>query len=365
MCVAGSVLAMGVAGPAVASSAHPAMPAPGWRVVKTFAGGCGDVKAVTATGPNGAWATGDWRPCDGGLPVPLIGRWDGFSWQRLRPPSHFGSLASLGFIGTAVAALSSTYAWTFVQGGDESFAVLWNSGRWRAYRLTRTTTTFTSAVVFSRTNAWVFGRAGHNGQGFALRFNGRAWRQVPIPVMPIAAAEPQPSNMWVVGTARPGFGGRRMLAHWTGGRWRTIPFPNLNVPSFDVFPRSIVWDNNNGAWVSGDTAPSDSAPTGQLLHWTGKVWVDVVAPFQADGLEPLAHDGQGGLWMTVAQNCGDRCQYQEMANYSASGVWSQTAVEARYVDVLAMRLIPGTTSVWAGGIAGQGTDSAVILKFGF
>jgi hypothetical protein len=40
-------------------------------------------------------------------------------------------------------------------------------------------------------------------------------------------------------------------------------------------------------------------------------------------------------------------------------------IAAQYVDVLALRLIPGTASVWAGGVAGQGSDNAVILKFGF
>jgi len=218
--------------------------------------------------------------------------------------------------------------------------------------------------VFGQANAWVFGRSGAGGQGFAFRFNGQSWRRVAIPVRPTAVAAPQPGNIWVAGPAQPGSFGRK-LAHWTGSGWRTVAFPDLGAPSSAVFARSIVWDSARGAWISGNLAPSGSAPTGMLLHWTGKVWVDVSPPFQANDFRPLSHDGEGGLWMTLADNCGGRCQYEDMANLDSSGTWTESSIAAQYVDVLAMRLIPGTASVWAGGVAGQGSDNAVILKFGF
>jgi hypothetical protein len=341
------------------------MPVQGWQLVKTFTAGCGKVEAMTSTGSFDAWATGEIGPCNGGLPVPLIANYDGFSWQRVFPPSHFGPLSSRGFTGAAVAALSNSYAWTFVQSCCAGFALLWNNGQWRINRLTQTSTTFTSAVVFSRSNVWAFGRDTVHNDGFAFHFNGRVWRQVPIPVMPIASAEPAPSRIWVVGTAKPGFRGQRTIAHWTGRSWRTIPLPNLQVSQgFTVQPRSIVGDGGNGVWVSGvlsDGYPPDSA--GFLLHWTGSVWVDIDTPFQSQGLEPLAHDGNGGLWMGLSANCGGRCQYRQMANRDGSGNWLLTTLPVQYVDVSAMRWVPGTANVWAGGSAGRQSENAVILEY--
>lgn len=155
--VAGCVLAVAAAGPVAASPLRRAA-TPGWRVAHVFGGGCGDVEAVTAVAANAGWAAGSMGQCSGStFAEPLIARWDGRSWQQLRPPSQFiNPPGQVPLSGTAVAALSTSYAWTFLSDeGSDSYALLWNSGHWRVYRLTRTIATFGSAVVFSPSDAWV------------------------------------------------------------------------------------------------------------------------------------------------------------------------------------------------------------------
>ena len=103
-----------------------------------------------------------------------------------------------------------------------------------------------------------------------------------------------------------------------------------------------------------------------LLHWTGSGWVDVKLPFQTRGLGPLSHDGHGGLWIaSVPPAC---CVALNMAHYNA-GRWSvmPVAVPADGVTVTAMRLIPRTGSVWAGGYLVSGTNGdmfSAMLKYG-
>src|SRR5215472_6916131 len=107
-----------VAGTAAASAARPARSdaSPGWRVVKTWGCGNGAVNSVTSVGPRSGWATGYLTLCSSHRQDLLIARWDGRSWRQVRPPAGFAGGKSV-FVGHAVAALSASYAWTFVDRG--------------------------------------------------------------------------------------------------------------------------------------------------------------------------------------------------------------------------------------------------------
>lgn len=349
--LAGMVLAVGGAMPGAQAVPAVRSSTPGWRLVKTLGCPGGFVRTITATGPRGAWAAGTtFCPNE----EPLIARWNGRSWQQLRPPSRFATFGAFD-----VAALSSTYAWTFPGG---KFALLWNNGRWRLYRLAHHVLEINSAVAFSPSDAWAFasGLTGPN----AFRFDGKAWRQVPIPVHPQAAAAPQPRNIWAVGplaTGHPGYGSYG-LAHWTG-HWETIPFPNLHLSSGQfVYQAWVVSDNSGGAWVAADVgAPDFRFPVaGLLLRWTGRTWGQVKIPYQVQSIGPLAHDGHGGLWIATGPGSG-----VHLLHYSASKAWSSTALSRYVYAVNSLRLIPGTSSVWAGAqLYPADGPSALIFKYG-
>jgi len=381
--VIGAVLVIGVGWPAASATRMAAARTPGWRAVQYF-GQCtsAGVQSVTATGPAGGWAAGQaWRfQCD--QPGLMIARWDGRAWQDLRPPAAFGVTPSGESIGHAVAALSPTYAWTFVNRASfphpavESFALLWRNGHWRTFRLADGATFF-SAVAFSRSNAWAFGGIGTNVfsptqlDSYAVRYDGKRWRSVPIPVLPMGTAAPSPSNIWAVGPAP---GDVYKLAHWNGRRWRTAALPFLKDVTGSYSSASVVSDGSGGAWVAAGTQTFNNQDEyvpagGALLHWAGGTWHEAHVPFTTVGLGPLSRDGHGGLWVASyrAAQC-TACDYLEMGRYRARH-WSLSRLRVPGATVTAMRLIPGTTSVWAsasGALAsdGQSDTIGVIFKYG-
>ena len=363
--VAAVVLALGAAMPAATAVPQVSSATPGWRLVKTF--GCGEgVVVVTAHDPRGAWATG-FTTCPSFSP--LIARWNGRSWQQLQAPLRFASYGA----GPA-ASLSSTYAWTFPAG---RFALLWNNGRWRWYRLSHHSLFVDAAVAFSRSDAWSFEWEDGPGQRYAFHFDGHAWRRMLMPVSPQEAAAPGPHNIWAVGPLPkyPDYS----LAHWTGRHWRAIPLPSLHLPVYHYIEAWVVSDGSAGAWVTADIGASDfQSPAVVLLHWTGRTWIQVTVPFQVDTLGPLAHDGHGGLWIasdlsqnghqaaTAASNIPRRAAFDwAMLHYSAAGTWSETVLPANVDSVYSMRLIPGTSSLWAGTqVVLRSHVIAAIFKYG-
>ena len=364
------------AGVLVVAAGWPAAAAvPGWRLVRQFTVCNSDgALAVTATSASNAWAAGQWSRFTTGNCGPeylLIAHWDGTSWSVLRSPAGYAS-----DVGTAVATLSTSYAWAFVSQGfppppsAPGSALLWQNGTWRAFPLAGGAQ-INSAVVFSRSNAWGFGeRFPTTGPvaAYAVHFNGQGWSAISVPVLPQGTASPAPDNIWAVGPLASATGQPipqpYALAHWTGSQWQTIPFPPLHLPKGEgVTDAWVVSDGAQGAWVAGDVRNrSSSIYRGVLLHWTGSTWDNVTIPFQTPGLGPLSSDGHGGLWIN--------CCLDKMAHYSGSR-WLPVEKVAIPVgedeSATAMRLIPGTSSVWASVIfvsTHDGSTSPGILKYG-
>jgi hypothetical protein len=354
-----AVLIACAAAPVAGATPAPATASSGWRVVKTFGCDLGDVLSVTSTGAREAWAGGYSTPCSPDAPTrALLARWDGSSWQQPPLPPKFG----LAYDGGAVAALSGSYLWTFPSYRSNTYAFLDRGGRWQTFRLAPTTD-ISSAVVFSRSNAWAFGVA-FVGRGvphpYAARFNGRTWRRVGIPVLPDAIAAPGPRNIWVVG---PDVKFNWVLAHWTG-RWQVVPLPD--PPSGTPISGAWVdWDHPHSAWVVVTLTPAVSTGSviGLLLHWTGSRWIDIRYPAKTCGFGPVAHDGHGGLW--IASTLCRSSPGTDMVHYSPADGWSRP-VPAGPVKIETMRHIPGTETVWAGGLERTHPNgfSAVILKYG-
>src|SRR5215472_4031748 len=235
---ASAVIAVGAWTPAArAGDEAAAAGPPGWRLIGQFGYGYGTLNSVMATSGNDAWTAGFWNG-----PVPKsdrqIAHWDGSSWQMSQLPSAFTDSDTATSTGTAVAALSSSYSWAFVnrafkpQQTVQSFALLRHAGGWETFRLADGST-ITSATALSQTDAWAFGSIA-TGQGtaaYTVHFNGKQWSRTPIPVVPEATAVPGPRNIWAVGpddsAAAYVIPRRFALAHWTG-RWHITQLPNLN-----------------------------------------------------------------------------------------------------------------------------------------
>lgn len=362
---AAATLALGAGMPVTHSAA------PRWRLVKTFGPCVSQLNAIAAPGPGAAWATG-FRDCPG--TQLLIARWDGRSWQDLRPPRPYAASEGL-----AVAGLSRSYAWTFPgfkPGQSKSVALQWHSGRWRAFALPGLAE-LEWAVAFSRSDAWTFGigtQGTHGPRSFAARWNGQAWLKAAVPVLPLALSAASPRDVWVVG-ATPGSPASQVeepnaLARSTG-TWHTVPFPDLHLSSSQWFipfgSTSVVPDHAAGAWVLVTFAPfSGPGRFSLLLHWTGTRWTHVKVPYTTNAVGPVARDGRGGLWLAAKPFCTCFRPGLEMIHYSAAGTWTKVFVPVpnELVDITSMRLISGTHSLWAAGQLGPPEALGAIFKYG-
>lgn len=185
-----------------------------------------------------------------------------------------------------------------------------------------------------------------------------------MPIQPAATAAPAPGNIWAIGPDTPSHASPWALAHWTG-RWKVVALPDP-PPGEQIFSGGVDWDNAHGAWVVASLIPKGSGNQygGLLLHWTGSRWVNIPYPYQTFGLGPFAHDGHGGFWI-ASQSCfAGSCT--DMVHYSPARGWSRPVSIGPFF-IRAMRLIPRTGSVWAGGtrwLAAIEKESAVILKYG-
>jgi hypothetical protein len=172
-------------------------------------------------------------------------------------------------------------------------------------------------------------------------------------------------------------GGRALAFIATALRACTLDHPVAD----DALPRSasrrrlfrgvsVVADGSDGAFVVADlvTPGSPGAGVPELLHWTGKAWKPVKLPIPVQELGPMAHDGHGGLWVAsvpASLNCSDECFNIDMLHRGAAGTWSMTIVQVDNLGLTAMRLIPGSTSLWASGSVSGGNDFApVMIKYG-
>ena len=369
--IAAALPAAGAAGGQVSAS-------PGWRVVKYF-GACqpAGARSVTATGARDAWSTGqEFRfPCKSESPGLLIAHWDGRTWRELSPPKEFSG-PSHEWYGTAVAALSASYSWTFVNRAlarsvaeeEQSFALLRSGHRWRAFRFADGLDV-NSAWVFSRSDAWAFGTFdgpvdASGPRVYAEHFNGRDWRPVTAPVTAFDAAFAGPRNIWVVGRVRQSAPGSLVaLVRWTGRWQKPILLPASIGPTAAHIWAAWVVPSAHGPWVAvRDWCCRE--PAAALLHWTGSRWQIIKVPFPTFGLGPLVRDGHGGLWIGSATCPG--CDANTIYHYSA-GTWSKAPLNSSRLNLTAMRLIPGTDSVWASAFGlphGHGGFIGAVLKYG-
>lgn len=356
------------AGNAAAQMAGP----PSWRIAQVVgarqANNLYEVSSVSAAGPRDAWAVGFACPSPCGPPTVLVEHWSGNGWHRLStPPLPSGVSLNLG---GAVAAASAPDAWIFpfVQGRTVDSTLAWHrvGSGWQKFRLTGFS--ITSAQDFGRTDVWAFGVGSISTPVYAYRFNGTRWRSAATPVAPQGTSATGPDDLWAVG---PRVGSDRhplALAQWTGSRWHTIGFPRLRLPSGVVvgFARVAALGPRD-VWVIGQLAKGMGLYPGQLLlHWNGSRWQRAVVPGRPSGLDYIASDGHGGLWIAGS---GPAPSVAPTFYHESNGRWNQIRIPSlsdETPQLTSLSWIPGTRSLWASGrLNGSMNNSqGVIFKDG-
>jgi hypothetical protein len=264
----------------------------------------------------------------------------------------------------AAAATSASDVWAFTDDGTSSRALRWNGHAWTVQR------TFSrligGAVVLSGGDVWVFGQPDVPGNGLgAWHFNGRTWSAAASGHGLEGGSAQSASDIWAFDATH--------VVHWDGRTWSRTSVAGLlpaRLQLNDPELTGIYAQSANSVYAIANGNLQDEGGPVVILHWNGSRWSRLAQGnfgFGTSPLQQVSSDGHGGLWIPMPGVAG---QKSYLLHYSG-GRLSQAALPGGpdRINVDAVALIPGTTSLLGGGnthASGQpGTNVvAVILQYG-
>src|SRR5215475_12070306 len=145
------------------------------------------------------------------------------------------------------------------------------------------------------TNCWAVGFQGlteHAQVNQVLRWNGRAWRQVPTPNPGGSAADDESAlaavrcvtarDCWAVGDTYHNDIERNQALHWNGRRWSVArtPNPGGSKPGLISELADVTCVTSANCWAVGEFTAGFNTLLNEVLHWNGRRWsqVHVVNP---------------------------------------------------------------------------------------
>jgi hypothetical protein len=354
----------------VALAAHKA--SPGWRIAHVFGASTGVVQldGVDAVTCSDAWLAGEVFPAAAGQAPIVVEHWAAGTWQQVPVPASLDP-GGLTIAGDVIGASSESNAWVFggYQGTQGPFEVAlgWNGTAWTKHRFPLWSS-FAATAVFGPTDVWAFGQNQMTGKPLIVRFDGHAWRNAAVPVVPQGASALSPSGIWIVGpraSSKPG-NPTFAIARWDGSSWHTTDFPQLKLPTgTTLVSTDILALSRSDVWVTGSLgAGQGAAPGFVLLHLTASGWHQVTVPVTPGTLSGISSDGHRGIWLTEPALTSEN----EYFLHYAAGQWTQQLAPSTPGDVTQMNSIswaPGASSGWSGGniVNSDGGSRGVLLKF--
>jgi hypothetical protein len=246
---------------------------------------------VDAPAANDAWAVGSFQP-DIGRSRTLVAHWDGVAWNAVSTPNAnpegYNNLAGVHAVPSAPGTVWAVgeYSDPASSISDRSLILLRSGGAWRTTPTPRVTSSdFLEAVdATGPADGWAVGW-GSNGpynapsQAIVLRWNGTAWRSVPVPgASPTAPTvlydieALSPTDAWAVGQTYPG--GPNWVAfvsHWDGTGWRRAALPA--TPGGSQLNDVVALSSTN-IYTVGTAGDG----TTLVLHWDGRSWTREATP---------------------------------------------------------------------------------------
>jgi hypothetical protein len=317
---------------------------PAWHVEYRQPGT--QITAVSATGPDNAWAIGIDRRHGTGLLL----HWNGSHWQ----PMHYrGEAADLPI---AIFALSATDFWLFVQ--DSYQALHWSNGQWTGLQMP---VAGSPMAVVSDTNIWISGGdlpncyvSSHSGRGCTAtsHWNGATWTTYPLAAQTIASVSASSrAGVWLVGESysqtragphREGYTTTSLpyVYRWTGSAWRRS---GLAVRRTSAGP-SIVADSPTKAFVAEASA---AHPTACAMRWDGTEWKPLYRPGSRGACNWAVSDDHGGLWLAGTLGPGIDFLHWTGKRF----VTTRRFLPSRYFSTSGFSLaaVPHSSAVWAFG----------------
>jgi hypothetical protein len=287
----------------------------------------------------------------GSLPV-IEHRVDG-TWHRAKLPGGLHSWIA------AASAASPKNIWAVSHFGG--YVLNWNALGWQKVPAGGWArgTLFTGIDAVTRKDVWVFGSGGGKQPGAGT------WHltvQAGVPTWTRAggiagdiyqAGDLSPSSIWAIGGIK---GNQNAVLYYNGTSWRHVTARAL-VGMRLTF---VLAEAANSVWLAG-SAKQHGRLRPKLAHWNGKRWVRIAVP---DGPAPtwIAADGHGGIWAIANSGRGP----SSLLRRASSGKWVRvriSSIPANQVNALAR--VPGTTSLWGGGVSrAKSGSNATVYAFG-
>lgn len=372
-----------------------------WRTVKEFGASYGNpqVGGVVATGARSAWVAGNTYMLRNSV---FLAHWNGSRWSEVAGPKSLTSTSVSVDSGPLV--VSGTSVWVFptaFAARTRVYAARLTSRHWTTWRL-RGAQTIDGAAVFGPSDVWAFGQALPppdwpglaNGPSYAERYNGRIWRRVHLPGVPLEVQALARNDIWAFGpTNRTASAANQdfVAMHWNGRSWSTLPVPRMRFGNGKLmFPAGIavlkgsprlarlrhdarlarlrhdsLWATEEFHCPTPGVCDPPQPPGILLAHWNGHRWVRVLesSSFELPGAEP---DGHGGLWIEAQTVKRPRSVFLHFARGRLSESFPPTTAAGSPANVTSPTPIPGTSSYWSTGDVplGGGMSVAAVFKLG-
>lgn len=348
-------------GAGTAAAATDSASTSGWRISAVYPEDSG-VGAIDAGSADNAWAVENCtRPCHTGHDGYTLRHWNGKAWAVVNSSLPDENAAEgVGLLGLAPGAKSTPWALYSYKTYSQPAVARWTGSSWSKPTLLASHALIDTSVAPSASSVWAFGFIEGTGKPYTVHYNGKTWSRAAGPgIQVISASAASADDIWVIGST-PGAAKSAwpmVVSHWNGTKWTTSTLPRVSVAGKNKGePLSIVADGADDAWALGYREGPDGSIVpneGMILyHWNGARWSSVTFPYQESQAFTISPDGQGGIW---AWDEVDPGHHDYLVHDSASGHWSEVTMPrpagAFSAQIYSITPIPGTTSLWAGGVA--------------
>jgi hypothetical protein len=233
-----------------------------------------------------AWAVGGSRSAAGDSLSALIEHWNGTAW-RVAPapaPAQSSVLSGVAIVSASNAWAVGSYEPNTSPRRDQTLIEHWNGRSWNRVASPHPggVSWLTAVAVVSSRNAWAVGayanQVGGRNKLFTVHWNGKMWRQVPVPVAAsgvlYAVAATSWSDLWAVGYAVNGVT-QVVILHWNGRGWTRAPYRG---PAGSSYLTGVTATSARYAWAVGTTIHGTDAGPAFAVRWTGRKWQRVPIP---------------------------------------------------------------------------------------
>ena len=367
-----AISAGGASSAALVATAAPAAPAPVpsiWQAEATVNPQATQLTnsgfaAVSASGPNDAWAVGT-HSDPNAFDHPLAEHRVSGTWTQVSVPQPAGQQASLA----GVDDLTPGNAWAVGTSGGLTLIEHWDGTSWSIVPSpdpasgTGDSDTLTSISGTGPDDLWAAGwdsnEANQTIQLLFEHWDGSTWTAVTSPTpdgsfqFASGIAAISPDNVWAVGTDRSD-GAKTLSAHWNGTAWSIVPTPDINNSGDLNQLTGVSSDGAGQVWASGfadDAGQNFRVP--YVLQRTGSKWVLTRVPnpgsegSQLSGIQVLPPTD---IWAvgTTEQTDGGQLALTEQFNGTSWSV-SPAADPGQLAD-LSDNVLSGVASAGPGSV---------------